>query len=137
MALPRALALSSGVGLQVIDYQIRPAQAKADATGTALVAYDIIDPDYLWRVERLVVEHNSANQLAIGVYGGSGAPQVTDLRDWTPLPTGFIGVAEYPQPMTILGGSFLSIQATGANPGDVLTVSAQWALVQRVSGSSS
>lgn len=134
MALPRALALSSGVGLQVIDYQVVPAQAKADANGIALVSYGIIDPDYLWRVERLVVQHNSTNQLTVGVYGGNGAPQVTDLRDWTPIPSGFIGVAEYPQLMTVLGGSFLSVQATGAHPGDILTVSAQWTLVQRVAG---
>lgn len=132
MALPKAVANTSGIALQVVDFQVLPRQALADATGTALVEYDVIDPDYLWRLERLIVQHNSTNQVTVTVYGGSGAPQRIDTRDWTPIPAGFIGVAEYPQPMTINGGSFLSVQGLGMNPGDALTVSAQWALVQRV-----
>lgn len=133
MALPRALQTQSGVALQVIDYQVLPQTAKADANGTALVQYGVIDPSYLWRVERLVVQHTSTNGgVAATVYGGSGAPAANDFRDWTPIPAGFKAVAEYPQPMTVLGGSFLSVQATGMNQNDVLTVSAQWALVQRV-----
>ena len=138
MALPRATALSTGVALAVVDFQVLPAQAKAGADGTALVAYGVIDPSYLWRVERIVVQHSSTSpNVAATVYGGSGTPQDTDFRDWTPIPPGFKAVAEYPQPMTVLGGSFLSVQATGMNPGDTLTVSAQWALVQRVPAGSS
>lgn len=133
MALPRAIATTGGgLVLAVVDYQVLALQAKADANGNALVAYDQIDPLQLWRVERLVVQLTSTVQVNVTVYGGSSTPQRIDARDWTPVPAGFVGVAEYPQPMTIPGGSFLSVQATGCTPGDTMTVSAQWALVQRV-----
>lgn len=130
MALPRAVQITTGVVLQVVDYQVVPMQVKADASGTATATYDQIDPLYLWRVERLVVQHNSTNSLTVTVYGGAVGP--INIRDWTPVPAGFIGIAEYPTPMTVLGGQQLEVVATGANPGDVLTVSAQYALVQRV-----
>lgn len=134
MPLPRAVQLTQGVALQVVDYQTRPLTGKLDATGSLVLAYDGIDPDQLWRVERIVVQHSSAKQLTITAYGTTDprTPQPIDVRDWTPLPSGFIGVAEYPQPMTVLGGSFLAIKATGGNPGDTVTVNAQWALVARV-----
>ena len=134
MPLPVALQLSQGVALQVVDYQVQPLTGKLDATGSLVLSYDTIDPTQLWRVERVVVQHASAKQLTCTVYGGNDprTPQARDVRDWTPIPSGFIAVAEYPQPMTVLGGSFLSVQLTGGNQNDTVVVSAQWALVQRV-----
>lgn len=134
MPLPVALQLSQGVALQVVDYQTLPRTGTLDATGSAIIAYDGIDPSQLWRVERLVIQHSSKKQLTITVYGTSDprTPQPIDIRDWTPLPSGFIGVAEYPQFLTILGGSFLAIGVTGGTQGDTVTVNAQWTLVARV-----
>lgn len=134
MPLPVALQLTQGVALQVVDYQVQPITGTLDATGSVLLTYDTIDPTQLWRVERVVVQHSSAKQLTCTVYGGNDprTPQARDIRDWTPIPSGFIAVAEYPQPMTILGGSFLSAKLTGGTQGDTVAMSAQWALVQRV-----
>lgn len=136
MPLPVAIQRSAGVVLQEIDYPVQDAQAKADATGTATVTYGQVDPTEIWRVERIVVQHNSTKQLAVTVYVGAGTPSTIQGRDWTPLPPGVVGVAEYPRYLTVPGGAGLTVQATGANAGDVITVSTQYALVQRVPGGS-
>lgn len=135
MPLPVAIQRSAGVVLQEIDYPVEDMQAKANAAGVATVIYETVDPAEIWRVERIIVQHNSAKQLTVTVYVGTGSPIAIQGRDWTPLPPGVVGVAEYPRYLTIPGGSGLTIQATGANSGDVVTVSVQYALVQRVPGS--
>lgn len=134
MPLPRAIQDTRGVALQVVDYQVRPLTGKLDSTGTAVVAYDGVDVDQLWRVERIIVSHTSVKQLTVFVYGTSDpkTPQPIDERDWTPLPAGFRGVTEYPRPLTILGGTFLAVKFAGGNQNDQVTVNAQWELVQRV-----
>lgn len=133
--LPTAVQRQSGVALQVVDYVVQPEQAVAKGANGAAVAtisYDTVDPAQLWRIERIVLSTTSTLPLACTVYGASTLQ--INQRDWTPLPVGYIAVAEYPQPVTIQGGAQLQIVATGANPGDVLTANVQYALVQRVVG---
>lgn len=124
----------SGVALQVIDYTEQEIIATADATGTAFAAYDQIDSSQLWRVERIVVNGTSAAPSEVTVYQGSTViPQ--RARDWSPLPVGFVAIAEYPSYLTILAGSCLALNITGANPGDAFYIVAQYQLVARVPAS--
>jgi len=132
--LPHALALSQGVGLQTVDLAVLPITGKADSSGTIIMAADPVPSPYLWRVERLVVTPTLAgpNTVQCGVYGGS--PGAGTVRDWVDLLPGSIGVAEYPQPLTVDSNTSLMVQITGAKPGDSATAVVQYAVVQRTTG---
>jgi hypothetical protein len=135
--LPRAIQQTQGVALQVVDYAFWDDNGVAGSSGTVTLTADPIDSLQLWRVERIVVQVNSTNQTTCTVYGGNGTPIAIQARDWTPIPAGFVAVAEYPQPMTILGATSMTIQVTGCTAGDTVTTSVQYALVQRVPAGSS
>jgi hypothetical protein len=134
--LPRALALQSGVGLQVVDYQVITLAGVADAHGTiTMFPSDEVDGGQLWRVERITVTPNISGGKTVqcGVYGGTPGPST--IRDWVDLSTGTIGIAEYPQPMTIESATLLTIQILGATAGDLAAAVVQYAVVQRAAGS--
>lgn len=123
-----------GVELQVIDYPEAELVATANAQGVAYAAFDPIDPAQLWRVERIVVNGDSANTCEVTVYQNyTVTPQ--RARDWSPIPPGFVAIAEYPSFLTILAGSCLMLNIIGANPGDVFNIAAQYQLVSKVSAS--
>jgi len=122
-----------GVALQVIDYTEQEIIATANAVGVALASYDQVDSLSWWRVERIVASGTSANTCELAAYQGQSVlPQ--RIRDWTPLPPGFIAVAEYPSYLTILPGSCLTINVTGAAPGDTFYIIAQYQVVQKIGG---
>jgi len=133
--LPRAAAQRFGLTLQAVDYGGEAQQDTAGATGTATVEYEAVEAGQWWRVERIVARMPSAPTKLVGVYVTSGGT-ISDiyLRDSTPLPSGYDAIAEYPNPITVRSGEQLVVQATGGNPGDVLTVHAQWAVVVPASG---
>lgn len=133
--LPRALALS-GIGLQTIDYVTVTLQGKADAKGTiTLTPPDEVSSGQLWRIERITVTPRLSvanDTVQCGVYGGS--PDASTIRDWVDLPQGTVGIAEYPQPITIDSATLFTIQLTGATVGDSATAVVQYAVVQRAQG---
>jgi acetyl esterase/lipase len=119
-----------GVALQVIDYPELELIATANAQGVAYVASDPIDPAQLWRVERIVVNGDSANTCEVTVYQNyTVTPQ--RARDWSPIPPGFVAIAEYPSFLTILAGSCVALNITGANPGDLFNITVQYQLVAK------
>lgn len=129
--LPVPAALTRGVSWRIIDYTETENQAAADSGGIATAQYDYLQQGQLWRVERICVQGNSANQCTVFVYQGDTAiPQ--RQRDGTPLPPGIVGVSEYPAYLTILPTQCLTVVITGAHPGDVFNVTAQYQLVQKV-----
>jgi len=136
MTLPVSVQRTRGVQLLVIDYKVETMQAIADATGTAtLTTKYAVDPDLIWRGERLVVQSNSANKLNLQVTDGSsaGAGGINfGLRDFGQAPTGFSQVAEYPAMLTLLGGQQFTLIATGAAVGDIVGASFQYAIMMKV-----
>jgi hypothetical protein len=134
--LPRAVQTQYGVVFQTVDFAVLPIQGTAGASGIITLAYDPIDPAFLWRVERITVQSTSANQLTLTVKDSTDTTLPIHDRDWTPLPSGFKAVSEYPAFLTIPGGQQLVIYATGAAAGDVVTAVTQYQLVQRVPGGS-
>jgi hypothetical protein len=130
--LPTAIAQTSGVGLQDVDYVVDPQNVKAASGGTATVTYDQVEQGYYWRVERIVVTTTSTAQTTVSVYVGDVSP--INLRDSTPLPVGFSAVAEYPAFLTVPGGQELQIVVSGGATGDAVTATVQYRLVQRIAG---
>ncbi|SRR5579859_899442 len=134
MTLPRAVQSSVGVALRTIDYPVEPFQGILTAAGTLQITADYVDPDKIWRIERLVVKSTSANQLTLEVTDG------THTRDYgimpPPNPNTFPQVAEYPRPMTILGNQQWTLLVGGLNVGDVVSGTLQYELVTRVPASS-
>jgi len=135
MTLPRNVQRAYGIELRVIDYKVETMQAIADATGTAtLTAKYAVDPDLIWRGERLVVQSNSVNKLNLQVTDGSsaGAGGINlGLRDFGQMPAGFSQVAEYPAMLTLLGSQQFTLIATGAEPGDIVGASFQYAIMMK------
>lgn len=136
MTLPVAVQRAQGVALQVVDYRVEPLQAVADATGiVTLRTQRSVDPDQLWRIERLVVQSTSANRLSLQVTDGSTAGTGginLGLRDYGQMPAVFPQVAEYPALLTLLGGQQFTLIATGAAAGDIVGASVQYAIMMRV-----
>lgn len=130
MTLPVAVQKSRGVALQVIDYAVEPFQGILTAAGTLQITADYVDPDQIWRIERLVVESTSAQQLTLKVTDG------THTRDYGimpfPNPTSFPQVAEYPRPMTLLGNQQWTLQVGGLSVGDTVSGTLQYQVVTRV-----
>lgn len=130
--LPVAVGVAHGVDLQVVDFATQNLQAKATG-GVVEIDFDQPEQGYLWRVERIVVTTTAAKPLVCAVYAGYGSPG--NLRDWTPIPAGWSGIAEYPQFLTIPSGVGLALVFSGTVPNDVVTAHVQYQLVQRAAGS--
>lgn len=133
VTLPIAVQNAYGVQLRVIALCADPIQARADATGTAtLLTKNSVDPDQMWRIERLTVTSTSGNQLSLTVTDGSFTRDA-GVRP-KPNPKEFPAVAEYVNPVTLLGSQQFTLIATGAEPGDVVTAIVQYQIVARVPG---
>jgi hypothetical protein len=133
--LPLSVQRLRGVLLQVVDYKVEPMQALADATGTATLTTKFsVDPDQIWRCERLVVQSASGNKLGLQVTDGTSAsgPINFGLRDYGQMPAGFSQVAEWPAMLTLLGGQQFTLIATGAAANDVVAASLQYTIVMKV-----
>lgn len=131
--LPTPASLLHGVSFRTIDFDEKELIVKANAQGLASAEFDQLQQGHYWRVERIVVASESANSTTVFVYQGND-PSLQRQRDGTPLPSGLIAVAEYPSYLTIRPTSMLMVQITGANANDIFTVSAQYQLVEKVSG---
>lgn len=129
--LPRAVALAQGVALEVVDYPVEDLIGRATG-GTLALAFDPVEPPFVWRVERIVVTTTSAAQLTVSVYAGDVS--IGKLRDATPLPVGQSAIAEYPQFLTIPSGVALTVVLSGTVAGDLGTASVQYQLVRRAAG---
>lgn len=132
--LPVPAALTRGITFSVIDFAEAELQAVADAAGVATITWPYLQQGQYWRIERLVVTGDSANECAVFVYQGDDPTLPQRQRDGTPLPPGIIGVSEYPAYLTILPTSCLTVQITGAAQGDVFSVTPQYQLVQKILG---
>jgi hypothetical protein len=134
--IPTPAALTQGVSLRVADYSELELIATADDTGVASVSTDQLQQSQILRVERIVVTGDSENECLLGVYTGDGSGSILPqrIRDWTPLPPSTIGVAEYPQFLTITPTYCLTIYIEGANEGDVFTAAVQYQLVLKIVG---
>jgi hypothetical protein len=131
--LPVPAALTRGMSLRVIDYTEKEMIATAGAGGIATAQYDYLQQGHYWRIERICVLGDSANQCTVFVYQGD-QPISQRQRDGTPLPPGIVGVSEYPSFLTILPTSCLTVVVSGANECDVFNVTAQLQVVQKVTG---
>src|ERR1700730_14180525 len=131
--LPVPAALTRGVSLRVIDYFEKEKQVQAAARGIATCQCDYLQQSHYWRVERIVVAGNSPNLCTVFVYQGDN-PIPQRQRDGTPLPSGIVGVSEYPSYLTILPTSCLMVVITGANVNDEFTVTAQAQQVEKIFG---
>lgn len=131
--LPVPAALTQGVSFRTIDYAEKELPGKANAQGIASILWDQLQQGHYWRVERLVVASESANECTVFVYQGDQA-LIQRQRDGTPLPPGLIAVAEYPCYLTILPTSLLMVQITGAAAGDLFFATAQYQLVEKIFG---
>jgi hypothetical protein len=129
--LPVAVGVSRGVDLQVVDYAAANLQAKAVGNSVTL-EFEQPEQGYLWRVERLVVTATSAASLNCAIYAGYASPGA--LRDWTQIPAGWSGIAEYPAYLTIPAGVGLVLVCSGTTAGDVITGHVQYQLVLRAAG---
>lgn len=135
MTLPLAVQRTRGVVLQVVDYKVEPMKGIADTTGTATLTTQLsVDPDQIWRIERLVVQSSSGRKLNLQVTDGTSpsGPINFGLRDFGQEPPGFPQVAEYPSMLTLLGGQQFTLIATGALAGDIVAASLQYAIVMKV-----
>lgn len=133
MTLPMPAALTQGVTFRTIDYAEIELTATANGAGVATASSDYLQQGQYWRIERLVVNGDSANECTVFVYQGDTA-LAQRQRDGTPLPPGIIGVSEYPAFLTILPTSCLTVEVTGASQGDVFAIAAQYQLVQKIIG---
>lgn len=134
--LPIPAALLYGASFQTIDLAEVELLAKAGSNGVATVTSTYLQQGQYWRIERMVVVGNSANECVVYCYQGD-TPLAQRQRDGTPLPPGIVGVSEYPNFLTILPTSCLTVEITGANPGDVFYVTPFYQLVQKKTGSAS
>jgi hypothetical protein len=128
--LPRSVAQSQGLALQVIDYAVADLQTRAVAGGTATIEFEQVESGYLWRVERIVVTTTSVNQVTVSAFAGDASP--IRLRDSIPVPAGYSAVGEYPAFLTILDNRSLTIVVSGGVSGDTVTGHVQYQLVQRI-----
>lgn len=139
--LPVPASLSGGVSFRTVDIDKLRLTATADATGTAVASGATQGPDTVmqqgqWmRIERIVITGNSLNGCEAGFYeGDAGELLLQNIEDWTPLPSGDVGVSEYPSFLTIRPTRCLTVQITGANKGENFFVSATYQLCVKAPG---
>lgn len=131
--LPVPSQLTKGTSFATVDLDEREQSATADATGTALLQFPYVQTGQWWRIERIVVASGSGRLTSAVVYQGDTALRQRE-RDGTPLPPGAVVPAEYPSYLTILPTSCLLIGITGADSGDQFWASAQYQVVQKITG---
>lgn len=131
--LPVPAALTRGVDFRVIDYNELEITMEAAADGVAAQSTDYLQQDQWLRVERIVaISDTQATGVELTVYKGDLPVLPQRGRDWTPMPPGFVAVAEYPAFLTVYPGSCLTLQAAGANSGDLFWLAVQYQLVAKV-----
>jgi hypothetical protein len=135
-AIPVPAVYSKGMGLRVLNYDELELTGSAGQDGTAILQTDILASDQLLRIERIVVYGDSASLCDVTVYNGddSPAPAPQRARDGTQLPSGYLAVAEYASFLNVAAGNCLTVEVTGANPGDQFYAAVQFQLCQRVIG---
>lgn len=121
MTLPRAVALSQGTSLTVVDYLPLHADATADSTGTAVAAWDAVQLAYMWLVTGITVRSNSAADTRSYVWAG---PRLMDGSD-----SGNFDISDRSSPILVAAGEQFQVVWTGATPGAVCTIDAQYELV--------
>lgn len=131
---PAPAVLRRGVQLQVVDYNEKELTLKADATGTATASTDYLAAGRYWRVERIIVISGSASTSCLLTVYRNDTPRVQRGRDWTPLPPGDVAVAEYPSFLNVYPTECLTLQVTGANPGDTFAAAVQYQDVYKMLG---
>lgn len=132
MPLPRALPLTEGTGLQVVDFLTYEATSDvADADGTVLLELPSPDPGFLWRVERIVSQCASdEDHVPIwSLFATDRRPET--LRDFVVYT--YTISRDYPAALTVESGAPLICQWSGAYPAfSFATMHVQYQLVQRV-----
>lgn len=121
MTLPRAVALTEGTPLTVVDYLPLQRDAAADATGGAIVAFDMVPQGYLWLVTAASVRSNSLSDPRVIVWAG---PRFMDGSD-----AGNFDVSDRNSPILVAAGEQLQIVWSDATPGAICTFNGQYQLV--------
>lgn len=121
--LPRAVALTQGTGLTVVDYLPLSDSATADATGTATVSFDPVAQGYMWLVTGLSVRSNSTGAVRTMTWAG---PRLMDGSD-----DGTFDISDRNSPILVASGEALQLVWTGCVPGSVCTVDGQYQYVLR------
>lgn len=119
--LPHAIALTEGVSLTTVDYVPIQKQATADATGTATVALDPVEPGYMWLVDALSVRSNSTADTRTLVWAGA---RLMDGSD-----SGNFDFSDRNSPVLVVSSEVLQIVWTGATPGAVCNADGQYRLI--------
>lgn len=132
---PTPAVYDRGLGLRTLAYDISELIATVGVGATSCeLQMDPVSPGHVLRVERILVLGNSANTVSVEVFEGDDTTRPIRSRDWTPLPPGARGVAEYPQHLTIRETNPLTILVTGANAGDIFQAAIQWQLCVKTLG---
>jgi hypothetical protein len=123
VTLPRAVALTDGTPLTIVDYLPIQAKVTADATGQAVVTLEQVDGGYLWLVDALSVRTNSTLDSRALLWAG---PRLMDGSD-----SGNFDFSDRNSPILVVSGEALQIVWTGATPGAICNVDGQYRLVRK------
>lgn len=118
---PRAVALTTGTSLLVVDYLPLHQDVTADSTGTATATFDQVEQGYIWLVTAGSVRTNSATDTRAIVWAG---PRFMDGSD-----SGNFDATDRNSPILVAAGEQLQIVWSGATPGAVCTFDGQYQLV--------
>lgn len=124
--LPTALAISDGLQLTTVDILPLSGSATAAANGIATVAFDQVDPGYLWLVTAMSVradDPTTTTQPRADVYTG---PRLLDGSM-----SGRFDISDRNAPLLVNSGEQLQIVWSGATPGALYRFDAQYYLVRR------
>lgn len=121
MSLPRALALTQGTPLTVVDYLPLSMDVTADSTGTAVASFEPVELGYLWLVDAYTVRSNSLADTQATVWAG---PRFMDGSD-----NGGFDVSDRSSAVLVAAGEQLQVVWTGATPGAICTFDGQYQLV--------
>jgi hypothetical protein len=124
--LPTALATTDGMQLTTVDILPLSATVPADSNGVAVIAFDQVDPGYLWLITAMsvrAVDPNSTTKPRVSVMAG---PRLLDGSD-----KGQFDISDRSSPILVNSGEQLQVIWTGATPGGLYTFDGQYNLVRR------
>lgn len=121
MSLPRAVALTQGTPLTVVDYLPLSTTVTANASGLAVASWEAVEQGYLWLVDGMSVRNNSAANAQATIWAG---PRLMDGSD-----AGNFDFSDRSSPVLVAAGESLQVMWTGCTPGAKCTFDGQYQLV--------
>lgn len=129
VTLPRPVALTSGAGLQVLDYRSESVTTAAcvGAPWLLVAEFPPVDPGTFWLLERITVTTTATGPTRAMVYAGGISP--INFLDGTER--GNFDVADNASPILVDSNTALTIQWSGVELGAVATARIQYQIVAR------